>query len=283
MTMTSELGKTVATAIILGAAVVAINATDVQAAATQSLESNAVVNFIENTTPTKPVDPENPNPGKPVGPIDPTKPGGPNPGTQGPLSIDFASSLQFGTSKITTTGEVYSAYAQEVVSDGVSSFRPQYVQVTDNRGTDAGWKLTVNQEQQLTSTAGKELEGAVITLENATVKTVEGSTIKAPSTAPKSIELVPGQEVSVMSAAQGEGAGLWVNHFGNSAATVVDGTDWKPGEEGNDPTEFAVKRNNAVTLAIPGKSNKSAAEYRSVLKWTLSEVADNGSEEEGED
>ncbi len=146
MTMTSELGKTVATAIILGAAVVAINATDVQAAATQSLESNAVVNFIENTTPTKPVDPENPNPGKPVGPIDPTKPGGPNPGTQGPLSIDFASSLQFGTSKITTTDEVYSAYAQEVVSDGVSSFRPQYVQVTDNRGTDAGWKLTVNQE-----------------------------------------------------------------------------------------------------------------------------------------
>lgn len=44
-----------------------------------------------------------------------------------------------------------------------------------------------------------------------------------------------------------------------------------------------MKRNNAVTLAIPGKSNKSAAEYRSVLKWTLSEVADNGSEEEGED
>ena len=34
MTMTSELGKTVATAIILGTAVVAINATDVQAAAT---------------------------------------------------------------------------------------------------------------------------------------------------------------------------------------------------------------------------------------------------------
>lgn len=283
MTMTSKFGKTLAIAAVLGAAVVTVNATPAKAAETQSLNSNAVVNFIENTVPTNPVDPENPDPGKPVDPTDPTDPEGPNPGTQGPLSIDFASSLQFGTSKITTTDEVYSAYAQEVDIDGTAAFRPQYVQVTDNRGTDAGWNLTVNQEKQLTSAAGKELEGAVITLGDANVKTVVGSTIKAPSTAPKSVELVPGQDVPVMSAAQGEGAGLWVDHFGNSASTIVDGTDLKPGEEGNDPTEFAVKRNTAVTLAIPGKANKSAAEYRSVLKWTLSEVADNGSEEEGED
>lgn len=58
--------------------------------------SNGLVEFIPNVDPTEPVDPENPDPEKPVKPIDPTDPEGPNPGTQGPLSIDYASSFDFG-------------------------------------------------------------------------------------------------------------------------------------------------------------------------------------------
>ena len=34
-----------------------------------------------------------------------------------------------------------------------------YVQVTDNRGTEAGWSLKVKQEGQFKSTSGKELTG----------------------------------------------------------------------------------------------------------------------------
>jgi hypothetical protein len=49
---------------------------------------------------------------KPVDPVDPTDPNGPEPGTPGPLSIDYASSFDFGTQKISgSTGGV-----------GVSSF-----------------------------------------------------------------------------------------------------------------------------------------------------------------
>ena len=40
---------------------------------------------------------------------------------------------------------------------------PNYVQVTDNRGTEAGWSLKVKQEGQFKSTSGKELTGAAIT------------------------------------------------------------------------------------------------------------------------
>ncbi|GAF13689.1 extracellular protein [Bacillus sp. JCM 19045] len=54
--------------------------------------SNGSVEFVPNTDITPPVDPENPDPENPVTPIDPTDPEGPNPGTQGPLSIDYASS-----------------------------------------------------------------------------------------------------------------------------------------------------------------------------------------------
>ena len=38
---------------------------------------------------------------------------------------------------------------------------PNYVQVTDNRGTEAGWSLKVKQEGQFKSTSGKELTGAL--------------------------------------------------------------------------------------------------------------------------
>ncbi|MCV5434162.1 WxL domain-containing protein, partial [Escherichia coli] len=70
-------------------------------------ETNGVVEFTPNTDITKPVNPDNPDPNKPVVPVDPTKidpetnpDGTPNPGTAGPLSIDYASSLDFGKNKI---------------------------------------------------------------------------------------------------------------------------------------------------------------------------------------
>jgi len=53
-------------------------------------DSNGAVKFTPNTDPNNPVDPENPDPDNPVKPIDPTDPDGPQPGTDGPLSIDYA-------------------------------------------------------------------------------------------------------------------------------------------------------------------------------------------------
>ncbi|MPN38891.1 hypothetical protein SDC9_186416 [bioreactor metagenome] len=70
------------------------------AAENKQYDSTGLVEFIPNLDPTVPVDPENPDPEKPVNPIDPTDPNGPNPGTQGPLSIDYASSLDFGKNRI---------------------------------------------------------------------------------------------------------------------------------------------------------------------------------------
>ena len=99
----------------------------------QTYDSNAVVNFVPNQDVTPPVDPINPDPENPVTPIDPTNPNGPNPGTAGPLSIDYASSLHFGENKISTKNEVYYAKAQAFTG---GSEGPNYVQVTDNRGTE---------------------------------------------------------------------------------------------------------------------------------------------------
>ena len=69
---------------------ITVGAVNVSAAETVAYRSNGAVDFIPNTDPTNPVNPENPDPDKPVTPVDPTDPDGPNPGTNGPLSIDYA-------------------------------------------------------------------------------------------------------------------------------------------------------------------------------------------------
>ena len=81
--------------------------------------------------PTEPVDPENPDPEKPVKPIDPTDPEGPNPGTQGPLSIDYASSFDFGKNRISNKDQVYFARAQQYQENQKET--PNFVQISDNR------------------------------------------------------------------------------------------------------------------------------------------------------
>lgn len=289
MTNTSKFGKTLAIAAILGTVVVG-NVTFAQAAETQSYKSDAVVNFITNTDPTLPIDPENPDPGEPVDPVDPIDPTQPiEPGTEGPLSIDFASSFNFGTGKITTSNTVYNAYAQQIKKNdddakpSIENYRPNYVQVTDNRGTEAGWNLTVSQAKQLTSDEGKELKGASIQLTGGTLKTAEASTAVKP-TGESEVTLVPGGEASIVATAtEGQGAGVWANYFGSSEATLSDATDLRPTEL--DPEkyeEFDVIRNSAATLSVPGASVKTNSQYTTELTWTLSEVQSNGGEEGNE-
>ena len=279
MTVTSKFGKSLAIAAILGTVIVGGTATKASAAETQSYKSDAAVNFITNTDPSNPIDPEDPDPENPVDPIDPIDPENPvDPGTEGPLSLDFASSLNFGTAKITTANKVYSAYAQQIKkNDGeelaIENYRPNYVQVTDNRGTEAGWDLKVRQESQLTSTEGKELTGAAINMTGGTLNTAAGSTAKTP-TAVADVALVPGEDAVVASAAEGEGAGVWADYFGKSGDTVKPGTDLVQDDAG-EVTEFDVIRNSAVTLSVPGASIKTNSTYTTELTWTLSEVPVN--------
>lgn len=221
-------------------------------------KSNGAVEFIPNTDPTNPVDPENPDPTNPVEPIDPTNPEGPNPGTPGPLGIDYASSLDFGQNKITNKDELYYAGAQGFSAGIEGEYRGNYVQVSDNRGTSAGWTLSLKQEGQFASETAakyKELAGAQITFSSAMASSnVIGVT--APSV--KDFSLVPDESIVVMSAAPGAGDGTWVDLFGKAEMMTIDGKD--------------VQKNKAISLAVPGKTPKEATKYVTELTWTLSDV-----------
>ncbi|MGG5371963.1 WxL domain-containing protein [Enterococcus sp. AZ196] len=213
-------------------------------------DSNGVITFTPNTDPTNPVDPVDPT--DPIDPIDPTDPTGPKPGTSGPLSIDYASSLDFGTQKITSKDEVYKARAQKYLDkDSNEKIGPNFVQVTDNRGTEAGWTLQMKQNSQFATTDADELTGAEITFKNGNVVTASDS---VKPTGQATIVADPSGDLKdVMSAKAGQGAGTYLLDWGTDAATAAE----------------------SIELSVPGSTTKYAKKYSTTFTWVLSDVPGN--------
>lgn len=228
----------------------------------KTYESNGVVKFVPNTDPTEPTDPT--DPGESIKPVDPTNPNGPNPGTTGPLSIDYASSLDFGVNKISSKDETYYANAQTYSDKDKAT--ANYIQISDHRGSSAGWSLTVKQEQQFENAEAKysELKGAAITI-NDSVAVSNSEGVEAPTTQ-ANIVLEPGTAVAVMDATEGAGDGTWINRFGKVEKVAV---------EQEDGSVKDMDKNTSVQLDVPGSTPKSAVEYRASLTWILAEVAGN--------
>ncbi|TLG78272.1 WxL domain-containing protein [Vagococcus zengguangii] len=223
------------------------------------------VEFIPSTTVTPPVDPNEPDPGKPVEPWNPTDPDGkPEPGTTGPLSIDYASSFDFGVHEIVNIDQTYFAKAQYFFNaDGEgkdeSTTRPNYVQITDNRGTNAGWRLTVKQLAPFKNedTINKELTGAKVTLTNS--KADSNITLESQIPTVHDVTIEPGEDYLVMDATIGQGVGTWVDRW--EGLTTVDGE----------------QLNTGVQLFVPGATPRDAVQYYTDFLWTLSDIPANES------
>lgn len=166
-----------------------------------------------------------------------------------PLRIDKASDLHFGQQEISAEEKTYTA-----ALDGTD---PNFVQVTDVRGTNVGWKLQVAEGAQLTSNdeTAKQLTGAVITLDNINLTTVDTNLAGAP-TAGSTITLVPGTGATpgaafdVATAAADQGMGTWKANFG-----TADNGD------------------QSVKLTVPGATQKvKDAIYATTLTWTLNDT-----------
>lgn len=216
--------------------------------ATVEKESNSIISFEEDTSLTPPVNPENPE--KPAKPIDPTKPEEPNQGTSGPLSIDYASSFDFGTQKISVKNETYKAKLQ-TFEDGETG--PNYVQITDKRGTATGWQLSVTQLDQFK--AGKnELKGAELSLEELGLNGIIGEDY-APHVTLNQQALIPKAKTLVAQAKQNEGMGTWLLYFGKKIeGNKLDGMD-------------------AISLFVPASAIKlKDVDYQTTLEWELTDA-----------
>lgn len=181
--------------------------------------SKANLSFTEDNSSTNPVNPENPDlPGE-----------GGGTGAPGPLSIDYVPSLPFGTQKITGKIETYK-----------TSNKKPYIQVTDKRGTGAGYTIKANLSEFVSlDDPTKSLAGAKIDFKDADVATTSTNSSAAP-TPNKSIALQAGGEpVQILKADSDKGMGTWVQR-------------WLSANDDNEKVELTVNTNNAYKAAYEG-------------------------------
>lgn len=227
--------------------------------------SNGYVNFQQgDNTGISPVDPL-----APTIPVGSTNPDGstPNPGTGGALSIDFASSLSFGTQAISSNDATYYAHAQWISKDAtgatVDITRPDYVQVTDTRGTWTGWTLTVAEADQFKDAAGDYLTGAELGFSKGYT---DGTTAATPGYVNNGSFVVGTAATKILGAGANQGMGTWVYGLGANADYQENGG----AHLGND----AVSTSSPITLKVIAGTNKATA-YTTTLNWSLTDAPGN--------
>ncbi|EIT2385578.1 WxL domain-containing protein [Enterococcus faecalis] len=194
-------------------------------AESKSTVKTVVGETTEPTPPVDPTDPEKPNP-------DPEVPGT---GNTGPLTIDLVSNIEFGEQKIKEKEAIYNAKTEH-----------PYVQITDRRGTGAGWTLKASIGEFNNEDKTKTLKGAEFSLKNGTIK----STSSNVSEKPQGYDVNLNKDLQViMQAVTDQGMGTWLD--------VFSGT----------------KDNNAnVQLKVPAGSAKAKQSYSSVIHWELTDA-----------
>jgi len=232
--------------------------------------SSANLTLQAGTGPVDPLDPTDPT--NPVTPVDPGTPGAP-----GNLTVDYGSTLYFGTQSISTQAQTYYAHPDMVVDkDDVTKIVPNYAQVTDQSGDLAGWTLTLTQASDLhltsgsSSDAGYALTGAQINFNGGTIVGGNGITAGTPSDVVSSGSLTPGVATKLVSAAENEGAGTWLYNFGD-----VDAYDAASVDTANTSDQSKVATKSAISLTVPAGLVEKAAPYTTDLYWSLQAVPGN--------
>lgn len=228
-------------------------------------ESSAVLEFTEGEGPTTIVDPE-----KPVYSIDPHEDENGETGVtnnRGSLRIDYVSNFKFGSQAVQSGSQQFHAALIPADAEHTESGYievPNFVQLSDLRGTKAGWTLSVKQDDYFKVTSGelegREMTGARITLDNIITNTARQE--NAVQTAADKITFTAiGEYYHLMTAVKGEGTGTHVAHFG----------EYNQGQK-----ESA---RNSVILEIPAGIEKTIAPYQTSFTWLLADVPDNGGED----
>ncbi|EAF0861863.1 WxL domain-containing protein [Listeria monocytogenes] len=277
--MTSRTVKvTTASLLALGLIVAPVLSGDFASAATSvTKDSKGIVKFDKSTTPDP--DPVNPDPVDPDPVIpDPTDP---PVGTDGLWILavsdwDFGahnvSSLSSGALNVHAADDTISTYVdangngQQDLPGEVSVTKKvtPYAQISDVRGTNTGWTLSVTGSAfKDSSTPAKTIPGAELTIPKSTVSSAT-STAQAPTGYDSvTISMTGGAAVPVMAAKDmqtatptnfndDQGMGTWTDSFGSQAVSATDTSKPK--------------------LSIPKNVVVADGTYQSTLTWTLSDT-----------
>ncbi|MCT8399023.1 WxL domain-containing protein [Weissella cibaria] len=205
----------------------------------------------------KPLNPFDPDYAKPVNPLIPGTDTPVGKEQSGILTVDYASTLDFGKQKISGQATTYAASAQKFADDAHSTLiAPVYAQVSDLRAQAGGWTLQLATSALKNKTTGKPLQGASLSFENAKMATTPG---KLTGNVVDKQTVAFGQSATIMTTNQANIPGTWLAVFGGqSDLGQTDGRDV----------------DQAVKLAIPGGSAQQG-DYTADLTWTVLDTVGN--------
>ncbi|MGX7419394.1 WxL domain-containing protein [Carnobacterium gallinarum] len=213
------------------------------ASAADSATSDAELEYTKKTGTTPPVHPIKP---EPVVPIDPPT------GNVGELTIDYISNIKFGKHQIANKDMVYQAKLTKVTtSDGVEEEVPNYVQVTDDRGSLAGWSLKVKQNDAFKSGAAT-LTNTTLTFKNGIAKSSNTSDVIYAPISTETVLTPSGDNQLIVDAKANQGMGTWRTRFGDNNAEGVE----------------------SIELMVPWNSAKTEGTYKTSLTWELGNTPD---------
>ncbi|MGF9853135.1 WxL domain-containing protein [Bacillus paramobilis] len=225
--------KLAAIATLLSSSALALGTTAHADTASKATSENHII-FKASTKPTDPldpIDPDNPNP-----PVDPADPGNGGTGNEGPLTINYTSNIEFGEQEITSGTQVYNAKNEN-----------PYVQVSDNRGTGAGWKLSATASKFTSADSSKVLKGAELSFKDGEVKT-KGNNVSKKAVHHDVIFNNTDAKV-LMDADVDGGRGTWIDVFS--------------GEAGN---------NDKIQLKVLEGSADAGVDYTATINWELADA-----------
>lgn len=245
-----------------------VGGTAFAAPVTPDTKSEADINLVEtedndNTL----LEPENPDREDEIFPEDPTE--DKREENKGPLTIDYVSNFRFGQQKISGNNNKYFANPvtiYETEADRVAETNPvivpNYIQVSDNRGTNVGWTLKVQQTKAFTvngqdvaanDNTGLALNGAKLSIKNLNAFKRDSNQGILPNVfaTGKQVTVANGESAVLFASAQkDQGTGSMAILAGN-----VKGTD---------------TASQSVELAVPGHIKKQKEKtYKAELTWIL--------------
>ncbi|MDT1959430.1 WxL domain-containing protein [Carnobacterium divergens] len=223
---------------IAGVSLLGLTGLSTNALAAVSSTANSTNHIVfeageEVTNPIDPTNPDNPNPSDPIDPTDPTNPGT---GNEGSLTIDYVSNIEFGTQKTASGTMIYHAQNEH-----------PFVQVTDKRGTGAGWNLTAKATEFKSATGSKVLKGAELTFKNGVLKTQTENISPAPQN--KDVTFSNSDAHVMMNAKEDTGRGTWVDVFSGKL---------------NDNENVQLK-------VLPGTADTNV-DYTATINWELTDA-----------
>ncbi|ALS00770.1 cell surface protein [Enterococcus silesiacus] len=205
-------------------------------------KSEAEILYTENSDITPPIDRDKPGEAVEIVSSVPIRPG-----TSGPLSVDFAPHVIFGEHDGSQKNDLYYAKLMRIkkLSDGTEEMVPNFLQITDNRGKNSGWRLTIKQNGQLKN-GTHSLKGAEISLKNITLFSPNNG---GKPIATESVRLDPegGEPTEMAKSTEKTGKGTWLVMFG------------KDSEESK----------TSIQVSVPGTSEKKKGNYTTSLTWEL--------------